>query len=39
MQGSRQFKDLEDYLLPTEKFASLKLTSGLPLAVATDCEQ
>ena len=39
VQGSRQFKDFEDYLVPPEKFASLKQTSELPLAVATDCDQ
>jgi len=39
VQGSRQFKDFEDYLVPPEKFASLKQSSDLPLAVATDCEQ
>ena len=39
VQGSRQFKDFEDYLVPPEKFASLKQSSELPLAVATDCEQ
>jgi TnpA family transposase len=39
VQGSRQFKDFEDYLVPTEKFASLKQSSALPLAVATDCGQ
>jgi len=39
VQGSRQFKDFEDYLLPAEKFASLKQAAELPLAVATDCEQ
>lgn len=39
VQGSRQFKDFEDYLVPPEKFASLKRSSELPLAVATDCEQ
>jgi hypothetical protein len=39
VQGSRQFKDFEDYLVPAGKFASLKLTSQLPLAVTTDCEQ
>jgi TnpA family transposase len=39
VQGSRQFKDFEDHLVPTEKFASLKEASGLPLAVATDCDQ
>ena len=39
MQGSRQFKDFEDYLVPPAKFASLKQSSALPLAVATDCDQ
>jgi hypothetical protein len=39
MQGSRQFKDFEDYLVPTKKFASLKLAHELPLAVTTDCDQ
>ena len=39
VQGSRQFKDFEDYLVPPEKFASLKQASELPLAVATDCDQ
>ncbi len=39
VQGSRQFKDFEDYLVPPAKFASLKRSSELPLAVATDCEQ
>mgnify|MGYP006897030170 CR=1 FL=1 len=33
VQGSRQFKDFEDYLVPPVKFASLKLASELPLAV------
>lgn len=39
VQGSRQFKDFEDYLVPPEKFASLKQASELPLAVVTDCDQ
>ena len=39
MQGSRQFKDFEDYLVPPAKFASLKQSSEFPLAVATDCDQ
>lgn len=36
MQGSRQFKDFEDYLVPPEKFASLKQSSALLLAMASD---
>ncbi|MFN7309585.1 MAG: Tn3 family transposase, partial [bacterium] len=39
VQGSRQFKDFEDYLVPPAKFAILKQASELPLAVATDCDQ
>ncbi len=39
VQGSRQFKDFDEYLVPAETFASLKLAGDLPLAVATDCEQ
>jgi len=39
VQGSRQFKDFEDYLVPPAKFASLKQASELPLAVTTDCDQ
>jgi len=38
-QGSRQFKDFDEYLLPTEKFAALKQSGDLPLAVVTDCDQ
>ena len=37
-QGSRQFKDFDEYLVPVEKFVALKLASALPLAVATDCD-
>ena len=39
VQGSRQFKDFEDYLVSPAKFASLKQASELPLAVATDCDR
>jgi hypothetical protein len=39
VQGSRQFKDFEDYLLPVEAFASLRQTNELPLAVAPDCDR
>jgi len=38
-QGSRQFKDFDEYLVPAEKFAKLKASSELPLAVAADCDQ
>jgi hypothetical protein len=39
VQGSRQFKDFEDYLIPPERFTRLKQANELPLAVATDCDQ
>jgi TnpA family transposase len=39
VQGSRQFKDFDEYLLPAETVAALKRTDSLPLAVTTDCEQ
>ena len=39
VQGSRQFRDFDEYLVPAEKFATLKLAGALPLAVATDCDQ
>jgi len=32
VQGSRQFKDFDEYLMPAKKFATLKLTNELPLA-------
>ncbi len=39
VQGSRQFKDFDEYLVPAEKFAALRQASELPLAVATDVDQ
>jgi hypothetical protein len=39
VQGSRQFKDFDAYLVPAKKFAALKLAGDLPLAVATDCDK
>lgn len=39
VQGSRQFKDFDEYLLPAEKVASLRQSGALPLAVVTDCER
>ena len=38
VQGSRQFRDFDEYLLPVQKFASLRQAAALPLAVVTDCE-
>jgi TnpA family transposase len=39
VQGSRQFKDFNEYLVPTEKFAALIRARDVPLAVTTDCDQ
>lgn len=39
VQGSRQLKDFEDYLVRSGRCAAMKLASQLPLAVATDCDQ
>jgi hypothetical protein len=38
VQGSRRFKDFEDYLLPAEGFAALQALQALPLAVNPDGE-
>ncbi len=38
VQGSLQFKDFDEYLVPSGKLATLKQTGELPLAVATDCD-
>ena len=39
VQGSRQFKDFDEYLVPPEKFTTMQLANALPLAVPTDCDQ
>jgi len=39
VQGSNQFKDFEEYLLPLDQFTSLKETGPLPLAISMDCQQ
>ena len=39
VHGSRQFKDFDEYLVPTETFTAMKRDRALPLAVATDCDQ
>jgi len=36
VQGSRQFKDFEEYLLPADTFATLLQGGALPLAVTAD---
>lgn len=39
VQGSRQFKDFEDYLVPLKVFCQRKQSNELLLAVSTDCAQ
>ncbi len=38
IEGSRQFKDFEDYLLPQSRFAELREVGDWGLPVETDCE-
>jgi TnpA family transposase len=38
VDGSRQFKNFNEYLLPAGKFTALKLAKELPLAIDTECE-
>jgi TnpA family transposase len=39
VQGSRQFKDFDEYFLPLAKFTALKEQDNLPLAIPTDCDR
>ncbi len=39
VQGSRQFRDFEEYLLPAPKFDAMKTARELPIAVNPDCDQ
>ena len=39
VEGSRQFKDFDEYLVPAVKFVVLKEAGELPLAVAPDIDQ
>lgn len=39
IEGSRQFKDFEGYLLPPPRFAAQREQRALGLAVETDCER
>ena len=39
VQGSRQFKDFEEYLLPPSRFSAQREQQALGLAVETDCER
>lgn len=38
VEGSRQFKDFEEYLLPADKFLSSKENKTMPLGIETDME-
>jgi len=39
VEGSCQFKDFDEYLLPMDKFSELKLAKELPIAINPDCDQ
>lgn len=39
VQGSRQFRDFEDYMLPATKFETMKTAHALPISVNQDCDQ
>ncbi len=39
VQGSRHFKDFEEYLLPTQRFTAQREQKELGLAVETDCDR
>ena len=39
VEGSRQFKDFDEYLLPMDRFSELKQAKELPIAINPDCDQ
>jgi hypothetical protein len=39
VSGSRQFRNFDKYLLPSEKFAQIKESNELPIAVTPNCEE
>ncbi len=39
VQGSRQFKDFNEYLLPSSRFLEMKESGRLALAIDCDCER
>ena len=39
VQGSRQFKGFDEYLVPVETFSVLHRENSLPLAVSTGCDE
>jgi TnpA family transposase len=39
VNGSRQFRNFDEYLLPSEKFVQIKESNELPIAVTPNCEE
>jgi TnpA family transposase len=39
VSGSRQFRNFDEYLLPSEKFEQIKESNGLPITVNINCEE
>jgi hypothetical protein len=39
VQGSRQFKDFDEYLLPPDQFEAIRQGNLLPLPIITDCDR
>ncbi|MDN5470831.1 MAG: Tn3 family transposase [Lactococcus lactis] len=39
VQGSRQYKDFEDYLIPSDRFTEMRDQNGVPLDVALNVEE
>lgn len=39
VRGSRQFRDFDEYLLPADRFGSMKQSGELPIAVNQNCDQ
>ncbi|WP_028215621.1 Tn3 family transposase, partial [Paraburkholderia mimosarum] len=39
VQGSRQFRDFDDYLLPAENFQEIMQGNALPLPIITECDR
>jgi TnpA family transposase len=39
VSGSRQFRNFDEYLLPSEKFVQIRESNQLPIAVTPDCEE
>ena len=39
VQGSRQFKDFDEYLLSLDSFESIKASNNIPLHIETDCNK